>query len=939
MKSSNIKRNMGRLTNSACALLFAGTLFVSCKDDLLTGMPSWLGSSIYDELQARGEYETTLRLINDPVFAQEGLPTMLAQTGSKTLFVAKDEAYARFFQSNPWGVHKYEDLSESQKKLLLRTSLLNNAFLMELLSTTEAIDGDTELGGGQALRHPTSLTLYDSVQVLKPEDRPNNKFWDEYRDKKMLVMRDGTVPNISHYLPAFMSKKQYTNDDLSFLTNGAYSDNSACYVSGNKVIEQDVTCQNGYIHVLDNVMQPLTSMAEMIDNNPNYSIMKSFLDRFSFPVLDESATREYNRLYNNGVAVDSVYRWYYLNNGFNSARANTEYTGSYHAVRTPDGSTSNSMAWADILPYDPGWNLYYNTVSDELEDMAVFIVPTDEAFRKYENDGGAGQNLFTRYNNNWDNVPDNIIAKLLQNLMKTSLNSTLPSKFHTVLNSAQQPFFSTQADRDAITTCHLATNGVIYESNKVFSAPDYISVSFPVILDEGMKVVNTAITDLQFNTYLNSMDTKYTFLPPTDNALSNYIDPVDIHKTADRQTVTQFYFEGDKIYCERVYRNSGTKVTNSSLSDDEYIKNRMKDIMNSSIIVGDISDSLRMGFTVFVTKGGAPVIFEKNTGLGSNPNSWVFRMKGPGNEDYMTSTGADEDIVYMVNSGGNGITCKLNQSPVMPASKSVLSVLEELSQTDFESYGEFYEMLNASTLVTELYDDGKTMSNGKTISAMNNYQYTVYAPTSSSIKALYAAGVLPDFRTITEDDIQDEFKDEWSDLIYKAEHGANDDEKAEAQAQLELKTDSVMTERFAKISSFLRYHIQNSALYLGSNIKEGLYETTLMDSGTGRFYSLDVTPGNNPGDRFTVKCNGNDGSEIQGVPERHVLNTENHFAREYRFRNANGSTFSNINNAETIYNSSYAVVHSIDGPLLYDAKMLPGSTASVNKRFRNQTKR
>ena len=65
MKGSNIKSKMGRFTYSACALFFAGGLLVSCEDELLTGMPSWLGSSIYEELEKRGNYKTMLELIND----------------------------------------------------------------------------------------------------------------------------------------------------------------------------------------------------------------------------------------------------------------------------------------------------------------------------------------------------------------------------------------------------------------------------------------------------------------------------------------------------------------------------------------------------------------------------------------------------------------------------------------------------------------------------------------------------------------------------------------------------------------------------------------------------------------------------------------------------------------------------------------------------------
>jgi len=61
MKGSNIKSKMGRFTYSACALFFAGGLLVSCEDELLTGMPSWLGSSIYEELEKRGNYKTMFR--------------------------------------------------------------------------------------------------------------------------------------------------------------------------------------------------------------------------------------------------------------------------------------------------------------------------------------------------------------------------------------------------------------------------------------------------------------------------------------------------------------------------------------------------------------------------------------------------------------------------------------------------------------------------------------------------------------------------------------------------------------------------------------------------------------------------------------------------------------------------------------------------------------
>ena len=99
MENSILKR---RLVNRAsrtfaALLLLGGTMGMSsCKDDLLTGTPEWLGSSIYEELEERGQFTQTLALINDPDLADAHYPELLRLTGSMTIFVADDAAWQRF---------------------------------------------------------------------------------------------------------------------------------------------------------------------------------------------------------------------------------------------------------------------------------------------------------------------------------------------------------------------------------------------------------------------------------------------------------------------------------------------------------------------------------------------------------------------------------------------------------------------------------------------------------------------------------------------------------------------------------------------------------------------------------------------------------------------------------------------------------------------------
>ena len=108
----------------------------SCKDESLYEEPAWLGNSIYERLEEEGNYTYTLRLIDSL-----GLTDVFRQTGSKTLFVTDDETYDAYFASK--GL-KFEDLSQSQIKMLLNSAMINNAYLIDLLSN---VSGNPPEGG------------------------------------------------------------------------------------------------------------------------------------------------------------------------------------------------------------------------------------------------------------------------------------------------------------------------------------------------------------------------------------------------------------------------------------------------------------------------------------------------------------------------------------------------------------------------------------------------------------------------------------------------------------------------------------------------------------------------------------------------------------------------------------------------------------------------
>ena len=376
MEKRQIAKQRHQWTVAACGLLMSAFALQGCQDDVLTGQPSWLGNSIYERLEEDGNYTTMLRLIDDL-----GQHEVLSHTGSKTLFAANDDAFQQWFSHNGWGVSRYEQLSVSQKKLLLNNSMVNNAYLIELLSNGRPQGEDSHPAEGRTMRRETATSVYDSVQIMRPDQMPSTPVWARFKNngRSIPVLKDATSAPMIHFLPSYMKINKITSTDLDVLTNHQANDINEAWVNGKKVIERDITCKNGYIQKVDGVIESSPNMAEIVHQHPAMSRWARMMDRFSAPYYTAEGTREYNRLYNN---QDSVYILRYYSD-FSAGGANTT---------TPSGEAVNAK-----LKFDPGWNQYVSTSGDANMnyDAGAMFVPTNQALEAWwQNEG---KDLQTEY--------------------------------------------------------------------------------------------------------------------------------------------------------------------------------------------------------------------------------------------------------------------------------------------------------------------------------------------------------------------------------------------------------------------------------------------------------------------------------------------------------------------------------------------------------------
>lgn len=892
-----------------CLAVISGG-FLSCNDrfplDDEGNYPSWLGSSVYEQLKnpnpevLTGTFNNYVRLIEDMGYAET-----LGKTGSKTVFAANDEAFERFYANNAWGVRKYEDLTEAMKKQLLYSSMLDNAILVEMLSNV-SYDA-TSVTPGIAMKHTTGANVIDTITFIPgPAGMPkNNSYWQKYFDKGINLVMDATRPMMVHFTAEQLTNNSITtrgeNSDFEVITGTPYNDEeNSAYIFRNKIIKGDVTCKNGYIHQLQDVLVPPGNIAELIRTNGESFYFSRMLDRFSVPVYDAATTNNYNDFAQaNGLPlIDSIFQKRY----FSSRSQGSDLTVD------PNGAIVKS-----VLPYDPGWNTYTNGMSgsNALSDLAAIFVPTDEAMKTYFLPGGSGSFIIDQYGKkenteenlaeNIDSIPQDIVQAFLDNLMKSSFVGTVPSKFGDVMDDASDPMGLSldvlNKNADGTYDVKIANNGVAYMLNTVFAPNRYIAVSAPALLTDNMRIMNTAIQDgyngnttvglnQNFYAYLLAMSANYAFFIPTDKAFGQfYVDPT--YLMHDQPRALRFYYQNRSpyVFCSQWQYNPLTGEIGDSIGTvaTSAFRSHLIDILNYHTVV--LGEGEKFGTNEYYkTKHGGEIHFFEG------------RVESGGQIDNRLSP----SFVVKQYNQKNGVSYAIDHVIQAPQ-KSVYSVLGEYSQFD-----EFNKLCNgynedlfffASDKMKEVNQVTKKQrvkgyelfvnevghfGLDYDVKFFNSYNYTVYVPDNEAMKKAYALG-LPTWSDVQA--IYDEYHEKWEEQ--QTEGNYSEDVIAARNKALAM---------LEEINAFIRYHFQDNSVYLDKNIETGVYATACSDT-LGVREKLTVSGANR---QITVVDKSGQQVNISSTGS----NVVNKMTRDYVFDKA-------AKTAGEIRTSSFAVIHQI----------------------------
>lgn len=969
------------------ASLVCISLMWSCSKEYAVdeeNLPEWLGESIYAELQnpklLDGTFNTYLRLVDDLGYAE-----VLSKTGSKTIFPANDAAFEAFFKdgNNKFGKSSYEELTKSEKAQLLFSSMLDNAILLGNLSSATT---DGTLLQGQIVKHPTNIKLVQSVEPLFSQNMPaNNKYFAPWKDKGLSfnALYDNTLAPMVHFSGEYFLNNAMTVSgsdatDFKVLTGHDYVDGCA-YIFDKQVMLQkgadskygDVTCQNGYIHQLDEVLVNPGNMAQILRANSDTKHISRMMDYFAVPVLvdDETFRKEYAEYNAESGAQDPVYAIRYL---------------SKNSQRRPfNRPTESSALMSDqvLLNFDPGWNNYNPTIFggadvDQAEISAI-LCPTDDVIEKYFSHDGAyivknlgvpglpydEANIKSTINEHLDHIYNEdpkIFTSMLNNIMKPYLSKTVPSKFSTVQNDAFE--FLEDADGNTLSVNHIsrkadgnydiqiANNGVIYKMNTFFAPLKYNSVLGPASVYKDLRMMGEMLNDKQETAgesstlgadmyyYLVSMKSKYAVFTPTDNDDFFYIDPAspvykDLARTQIDKTkryALKFTYEptstsmsGLKTYVQR-YIYDLTKPKDQALTIDptvgkvsigeggkpSYYATQIQDMLNYHTVVLNGTSGLA-GNHYYRTKHGATIYVDDKTAsqIGSST------VQGP----LQIGTGAypasKVEAIYNENSADaritNGTVYRLD-SPIQPAIYNTYDILSDNKYPNFHAFLDLISGFSQSTITQDYLTWCGILKSDDSDAARKAKQAPYVILDGNNRMAVLGTY---NYTIYVPEDMTIAFNNglgNWDKVKDIYEHW--EDHKAEYGYNTEDEAKEYVKNMINTMRSFVLYHIQNNSVYKDDNIDTSSNETLHTNSlGIAKKLSL-IGVGSDVYVKDAVE-----GRSTTDYPK--MTSNSNILVRDMSVsvEKTGSDESSNVFYYKEITSSSFVVIHGIDKPLCYNS--------------------
>jgi uncharacterized surface protein with fasciclin (FAS1) repeats len=450
--------------------LFIAVVFLntSCEDHRERYQtPPWLGGSSIEILEQRGNYSIFLELMEQANYTEPVSKQLF------TLFVPNDDAFRQYF--NSIGINSVSELTKDEAVNLFTLHVLRNPrsrFQLIYEYAWSELQGPTGEYASLFHRKPTPSTAIPYSETIKYLPGREGEELLIYTGNKNVPLftyewfgdfggaRDG-----SDYL--FMYPGSKWEEGYPSNLKGMNWHNAMIIPNPEIPDELEVRTSSGFIYFLDRVVPPMPSIEEYIRAKPEkfglyYDILQRFA-RYHSPITDEQRRVLHRKGY------DLIF--------------------DLAEERGPSTNTA--------VPPQNMWSAF---------------LPNNATLQNYLD------NTVLKYYPSLDSVPRVTLYYILQTQLSATL--ALPSKMERSYFNA----FGDAADisRADIVSSYMCSNGVVYETNRVFEPNVFTCVPGLLFIDKNYTTLLFALDQANMLSSLSNPDADVTLFATTNEKLEEY---------------------------------------------------------------------------------------------------------------------------------------------------------------------------------------------------------------------------------------------------------------------------------------------------------------------------------------------------------------------------------------------------------------------------------
>ena len=431
--------------------LFVLLVLYSCQDDLEIDRyerPDWLAGKLYTQILDQSELSTFAQAVE-----LTGYDSIINVSGSYTAFAPSNEAFEQWFAQKP-GYNSIEDVPIQELTRLVKYHLVQNPWskiqlrTLDVYGWIDSLDVNNDEPRG-----------YKRETLLMEDDR---KYGVEIEDENYVIIDTlntnwyrRVATDSRKYVPFFYSEYfniyDLSSGDYEFYFNRSFSGGSDIYFANGKIMGDEIPAENGFVYIIDQVVEPLKNAYQILDENDNQFSYSKYLDLVNnFPNFEYNDQKTKNQPgADMGLEVDSLFDLTYSELAFD---INNEQ------AQPPSGTYG--------LPQNVTIRYHHG-----------LIAPTDDAFDQLINE-------FIKIPNGWGSLEatPNHIKKIIAN-SHMSVNSVYPTDI-------EQGFYNGEndivyLDESSIIQKEYGSNSTFIGLNKPIVPRAFSSVTGPVYLQRG----------------------------------------------------------------------------------------------------------------------------------------------------------------------------------------------------------------------------------------------------------------------------------------------------------------------------------------------------------------------------------------------------------------------------------------------------------------------